>query len=57
MMCSNTEADFVSSGLEETMLVSWENVRCTATQMVKELCYAAFSLEKNNMMWKNKFFL
>ena len=50
MMCSNTEADFVSSGLEETMLVSWENVRCTATQMVKELCYAAFSLEKNNMM-------
>ena len=44
-------------GLEETMLVSWENVRCTATQMVKELCYAAFSLEKKNMMWKNKFFL
>ena len=36
MMCSNTEADFVSSGLEETMLVSWENVRCTATQMVKD---------------------
>ncbi|KAH7292840.1 hypothetical protein KP509_28G001200 [Ceratopteris richardii] len=28
----NTEADFVSSGLEETMLVTWEKVKNTAKQ-------------------------
>lgn len=27
---SNTEVDFVASGLEETMLVSWDNVKRTA---------------------------
>lgn len=28
----NTEVDFVWSGLEETMLQSWDNVRCTAQE-------------------------
>ncbi|KAI5058946.1 hypothetical protein GOP47_0025265 [Adiantum capillus-veneris] len=38
----NTEADFVSSGLEETMLVSWEKVRNTAKQRGCNLRTAAY---------------
>lgn len=34
-LCRNTEVDFVYSGLEETMLVSWENVKRTAEKRVR----------------------
>lgn len=33
-LCRNTEVDFVWSGLEETMLMSWENVKRTAHERV-----------------------
>lgn len=34
-LCRNREVDFVYSGLEETMLVSWENVKRTAEERVR----------------------
>ena len=34
LLCRNTEVDFVWSGLEETMLMSWENVKRTAHERV-----------------------
>jgi hypothetical protein len=41
--CRNTEVDFVWSGLEETMLQSWDNVKCTAQERVcLETCMIIF---------------
>jgi hypothetical protein len=41
--CRNTEVDFVWSGLEETMLQSWDNVKCTAQERVcLETCMSIF---------------
>jgi hypothetical protein len=45
VLCRNTEVDFVWSGLEETMLMSWENVKRTAEERVRNPCFSQEVLE------------